>query len=218
VKYDKLIYVHIPKTGGNTVAWLLGGLFKGEKTLRESSDMHNDNNVMSATGNKKYKVKHNYKHGYIPDAKFIRGHFKKTKYEHLGYPMITWLRDPVERVISNYIQQTTKWGKARGKAPTYYKLVSDQTLLTYAKVWDSLQCWYCDNSLDDFLFVGILERMEESIEKLSSILEVDFPEIPQKNPTKSKKIYGEDVKSEIVKYQEKEYKLYNEAIRRLDTC
>jgi hypothetical protein len=219
MKYDKLVYVHIPKTGGNTVTNLLRRVYRGKvPMLRESSDMHNDNNVMSATWSKKHKIKHIYKHGHVPEARIVMGHFKVTKYQHLGYPTITWLRDPVERVISNYVQQTTKWGRARSKAPTYYRMVSDHQLETYAKVWDSLQTWYCDGSLDNFMFVGILERFEESIEKLGKILEVDFPPVPVKNPTKNKPKFSDEIKKSLRKYQKRDYELYNEAMRRLDKC
>jgi hypothetical protein len=217
----KLVYVHIPKTGGNTVASLLRGAFgKSHKIFRESHDMHNDHNVMSAVGDEKYPVKHIYKpwkDQRYEDADIIMGHFKKTKYLHTGYPMITWLRDPVERVISNYQQQTTKWPKARSKAPTYYKMVSDHTLRTYARVWDQMQWWYCDGSIDDFLFVGICERFDESIEGLGKVLGVKFPkEIPRANPTKDKMRVSGKVKKEIAKYMEKDYIIYNKALERFD--
>ena len=221
----KLVYIHIPKTGGNSVYVLLRAAFQPEHQLfRESHDMHNDHNVMSATGDPKYKVKHIYrpiKRGLeYEDADIIMGHFKKTKYMHTGYPMITWLRDPVDRVISNYEQQTTKWGRARSKAPTYYKMVSDHTLLTYAKVWNQLQWWYCNGSIDDFLFVGICERFEESMEKLSKALGgVRVPkEMPRKNPTKNKIKVSKEVKQEIAKYMVKDYEIYNKALERLDKC
>ena len=219
----KLIYVHIPKTGGNTVSALLRSVYgKDHKIFRESHDMHNDHNVMSATGNKKYKVKHIYKpwkKSRYENSDIIMGHFKKTKYIHTGYPMITWLRNPVDRVISNYIQQTTKWGKAQSKAPTYYNLVKDHELLTYAKVWNQLQWWYCDGNIDDFLFVGICEMFEESFEKLGRVLGVKFPsEVPRKNPTKTKLKVDENTKREIEKYQEKDFILYNKALERLKKC
>ncbi len=217
----KLIYVHIPKTGGTTVANLLRGTFdKDHKIFRESHDMHNDHNVMSATGHPDYEVEHLYRSWRgerYEDADIIMGHFKKTKFLHTGYPMITWLRDPVERVISNWIQQGTKWPKAKVKAPTYYDLVKDKTLITYAKVWDQAQWWYCDGSIDDFLFVGICERFNESIEKLGKVLGVEFPkEIPRVNPTKNKMKISKKVKKEIAKYQEKDYILYNKAKERLN--
>jgi hypothetical protein len=219
----KLIYVHIPKTGGNTVASLLRGAYgKDHKIFRESTDMHTDHNVMSATGSKDHKVKHLYKPWKgerYEDADIIMGHFKKTKFLHTGYPMITWLRDPVERVISNYTQQLTKWPKAKAKAPTYYNLVKDETLMTYAKVWNQLQWWYCDGSIDDFLFVGICERFDESIERLGKILGVGFPkDIPRVNPTEKKLKVSKEVKKEIAKYQEKDYILYNKVLERLDKC
>ncbi len=219
----KLVYVHIPKTGGNTVAALLRNVYGGNhKIFRESHDMHNDHNVMSAVGDERYPVQHIYepwKKQRYETSDIIMGHFKKTKYLHTGYPMITWLRDPVDRVVSNYTQQLTKWPKARAKAPTYYNLVKDETLITYAKVWDQLQWWYCDGSIDDFLFVGICERFDESIEKLGKVLGVKFPsDIPRKNPTKKKMKINKNVRKEITKYQEKDYILYNKALERLDKC
>jgi hypothetical protein len=177
---------------------------------------------MSVTGDPNYKVKHLYKPwkgGRYEDADIVMGHFKKTKYLHTGYPMITWLRDPVERVISNWIQQGTKWDEAKLSAPTYYNLVKDKTLITYAKIWNQAQWWYCDGSIDDFLFVGICERFDESVEKLGRALGVKFPKkIPRKNPTENKMEISKNMKKEIAKYQEKDYILYNKALERLDKC
>ncbi|NEP88206.1 MAG: glycosyltransferase [Okeania sp. SIO2C2] len=146
----ELISVHVPKAAGTAFRQVLLQVYGTQGVLTDKTNMFEDN--MPATIHWQTKV--------------IEGHFRAGKYDKL-FPdtkRITWLREPIHRLISDYcfrhISNPTK------------DYLNKQGLLKFAQSNSNLMA-YCVNgkSLDYFDFVGITEYFEEDLLALKNILD-----------------------------------------------
>ncbi|NET42657.1 glycosyltransferase [Okeania sp. SIO2B3] len=145
----ELISVHVPKAAGTAFRQVLLQVYGTQGVLTDKTNMFEDN--MPATIHWQTKV--------------IEGHFRAGKYDKL-FPdtkRITWLREPIHRLISDYcfrhISNPTK------------DYLNKQDLLKFAQINSNLMA-YCVNgkSLDYFDFVGITEYFEEDLLALKNLL------------------------------------------------
>ncbi|NET78599.1 glycosyltransferase [Okeania sp. SIO1F9] len=145
----ELISVHVPKAAGTAFRQVLLQVYGTQGVLTDKTNMFEDN--MPATIHWQTKV--------------IEGHFRAGKYDKL-FPetkRITWLREPIHRLISDYcfrhISNPTK------------EYLNKQDLLKFAENNSNLMA-YCVNgkSLDYFDFVGITEYFEEDLLALKNLL------------------------------------------------
>ena len=139
-----LIHTHIPKTGGTTFDRILTDHFSPEARFRDWPNWTPD----------------------IPDfppsASIISGHFKATKYAGLfiGAVMATWVRDPVERLVSAY-----QWLRRHVNDPDIADdpiaqgvRTGDLSLEEYAETkHSSIAAQFDGMSPREFDFVGVLE-------------------------------------------------------------
>ncbi len=106
-----IIYLHIPKTAGTSFRKSAEQYFGpdqvlndyGEKSSNTSEDIRSafyDSNDIAAL--RKVGVKY----------KFLTGHFSLAKYREIfpNSPIVTFFRNPVERVVSEYIHFTSHYG------------------------------------------------------------------------------------------------------------
>ena len=127
----------------------------------------------------------------------IIGHFPLSKYQHLkkdGWKFITWLRDPVERLISI-------WSKrGQGMANSIEEL---------SIILSNSYGIYLDYDLDILDFVGLTETYEKSLKGMERVLGVDTTWYGKKNIT-PKKLVITDEEREIVRENLKsDYEVYN---------
>jgi len=136
--------------------------------------------------------------------------------------VIVWLRDPVDRVISNYYFFMKRI--RQGRAPERQLRKKDVTLLEYArkprktnKISDFLK----GMELEDFFFIGLLERFEEDILELASKMgwtqQITFPhtnsnvDFKLNNDCKTQyKDIDEKMRQEIARLNHIDVKLYND--------
>nr|MDJ0518102.1 class I SAM-dependent methyltransferase [Trichodesmium sp. MO_231.B1] len=144
-----LISVHVPKAAGTAFRQVLLQVYGTQGVLTDKTNMFEDN--MPASIHWQTKV--------------IEGHFRAGKYDKL-FPnarRITWLREPIHRLISDYcfrhISNPTK------------DYLNQGGLLKFAQDNSNLMT-YCVNgkSLDYFDFVGITEYFAEDLLELKNIL------------------------------------------------
>ena len=145
----ELISVHVPKAAGTAFRQVLLQVYGTQGVLTDKTNMFEDN--MPATIHWQTKV--------------IEGHFRAGKYDKL-FPnayRITWLREPIHRLISDYcfrhISNPTK------------EHLNKESLLKFAQGNSNLMA-YCVNSksLDYFDFIGITEHFAEDLLELKNIL------------------------------------------------
>jgi hypothetical protein len=201
---DKLISLHIPKTGGTTLHYLLENEYdvaqintKNGKLFLDSQDHWGFFDI---------------------ERKFDVSHFK----------LITFLRDPIERVLSEhrFILYKCKLKKCRVSHRLPLKgdpidtasnlvclmlsgldekdpLIPIETHLMHAK----------KVLAEKFFFIGITEQMNESIHLLYTRLGWELPEeIPSFNETNYKKEWAEEVLQGIAERNWADIELYEYAL------
>ena len=107
----------------------------------------------------------------------IHGHFYKNKYDFLNVEKqyITFMRNPTERILSNYYYLKRKLNRTNPDSLIVSKL--GFSLEEYIQHPDNrnMQSTYLQTSdLKEFEFVGLTEKYQESIEKINSLLNINI--------------------------------------------
>ncbi len=145
----ELISVHVPKAAGTAFRQVLLQVYGTQGVLTDKTNMFEDN--MPASIHWQTKV--------------IEGHFRAGKYDKL-FPdarRITWLREPIHRLISDYCFRHISNPKKDH--------LNKEGLLKFAQGNSNLMT-YCVNgkSLDYFDFVGITEYFAEDLLELKNLM------------------------------------------------
>ncbi|HEX5002725.1 MAG TPA: sulfotransferase family 2 domain-containing protein [Bacteroidia bacterium] len=173
----EFISIHIPKTAGRSFLAVLKSVY-GENNVA-----HFDRKLFP---NKSIPEIEQFLAALDTGKKVIHGHFtyKEIRELHLKYQpkIITWVRNPVERVISNY--NFFKKRIAEAPVDSELKLRSDETLLQYAEMETSrnrMSKFIDGLPPDDFFFVGIMEYFEKDLRTLGEKLNWKSFDIPKLN-------------------------------------
>jgi len=198
-----IISVHIAKTGGASFLGYLNSVF----------------------GDQVY-------HGYffdkekMPQVSIIHGHFNayKQKQRYPEAQLITWMRDPIERVISHYQYWQRKPDENNRDCKAIYdnrwSLSDWATQGIESKNWVSRHtCCFDELKIEDYSFIGIKEYYERSITLFNKIFQIDEKyTIPMKNINPNKFVnekyndVPQDVKNKIIENNLMDIKLYKEAL------
>ena len=153
--------------------------------------------------------------------KVIHGHFRYRAIRdiHLNSKakIITWIRDPVERVISRYMflqkniradpDHPLKERKDMGLA-NFAGLHGEQNIISeYLK----------GIPVEDLFFVGILEQYEKSVEEFKQLLGItkktDSPWCNDNTEYKSTQKVSDRERETIILYNIKDIKIYNQILK-----
>lgn len=201
----EIIFIHIPKTAGSSFRFALEDLYNLEEICRDYDA--SDSNLPLTE-----------------QSKIISGHFHASKYRE-RFPNakeILFLRDPLDRVLSNYF---------------FNRFQDRKTLLSLEEEkkhihlrLDRGDCGLCNlmanmigiRELESFFFVGITEFFKEDVSTLSTKLNKSI-KILNRNLTKQlmpnymgyKRAFLEDkeICDKILEKNQLDIKLYNKALR-----
>ncbi len=208
-QYDKekpLISIHIPKCGGSSFSKVLEKWFGGNFYKHYFDEK-----------NTELPTKYMQKPGIC-----IHGHFNKKRGFGVKdyYPevdqFITMLRDPIQISISNYYFVKKQGGNSYRNGKLYEL---DDNLRSYLKNTNSfmLQHMPCEITMDNykeiiekyFVYVGVLEDAQTSVNVLADKL--DFPnfEIEHDNMSLRNEIVPNDIWEEFISRHPLEYAIYN---------
>ncbi len=170
-----LLSVHVPKTAGSTLKAILRRVY-GPNIHFDYQDQYGFVDPMPPTLGIRLRrsVKGlRYRRKLRPTDRCIHGHFRARKYlaDFPDHRLMTWLRDPVERVASHY----DHWRRHPDLAHSVCRrLIRERlTLVQFAEIdmMRNLQSRYLDGlALDVFDFVGIQEQFDRMLPSLFEFL------------------------------------------------
>lgn len=202
----KFIFIHIPKTAGtsfreNVLKPLYRDKFYYDKSMtltREEKEHNLKNDLMLYNWGisnypqdfRKYDV--------------IGGHFSFDKYKRFDSPMITFLREPLERIVSHYYFYR--------KMDGFY---TDKTIVEFSEIYANFMSKQLGYDLNRLEFVGLTEYYDESIKRFADKFELDLPKGKNKKHREDKIVHTvTDEEAEIIKEINKDdYELYNDVFR-----
>jgi hypothetical protein len=211
LKNLKLIAIHIKKTAGMSFKHVLRGAY-GRKYYR----MNINQNVEDRT------EAFNQHLAEIPeDTRVVHGHFQYTDalplYEaYPEVPVVTWLRDPVQRVVSRYFYSRRKYEEGLRREKDY---LINFSLLEFAgdpRFANEMSRVMAGSDLADLAFVGLLEHLEEDVAYLAALLGWQAYKIPMRNTNVSYKSKqtppSKEELEEIARLNQEDVDLYRYAL------
>ncbi len=208
----ELVSLHIPKTAGTSFRNILKAVYGEEQVVRF------DINRFVAVENEEFTDKKLPSH-----IRVIHGHFPYNKLMELvaipqGVPVITWLRDPVERVISNYYYLSKILREELNEEEKDLNILAkmQKTLLEYvcaAPNQNRMSSFLQGSSLEDFFFIGITDHYADDLEDLAQMLGwKDYP-VLEHNITGEKPDVDEETLNKIKELNSKDIEIYNSALQ-----
>lgn len=199
-----LLSVHIPKTAGVSFRKILAQLYGPGFVLHywEMTD---------AFGNVVAEVP--------PDTTCIHGHFAADVHAH-RFPeaqLITWVRNPVERVASSYFHRLRDpdWRHPVSRELHEKKL----SIVEYARlelVRDEMARYFGTKKPGDFAFIGLVEDIDASMAQFFECFDLPPVPIPRENinPLRRKCLYelSETERREILELNQKDMEIYRTCI------
>lgn len=208
----ELISIHIPKTAGRSFLAILQSVYGSDLVMHFDRKNYPDKSVPDA---EQFKKQLNEK------IKIIHGHFRYKEIRDLkdfkNAKLIMWVRNPVDRVISNY----SFFKKRITLAPNDAELQKrkNESLLEYAFKDDTrnLMNQFIEGlKLDDFYFIGVMEYFDTELIKLAELLNWGSFEIPRINDNSSFKaqlpIVTDEEKILIENLNAKDIDLYSKVL------
>jgi len=155
-----------------------------------------------------------------PEAGCVHGHYHADLLvdRFPGASLVTWVRDPVERVVSSYYHRLRDpdW-----RHPVCRDLHERRLSLSeYASlplVRNEMTAYFASKKPRDFLCIGIVEKFEPSLERMAQLLGI--PEVKPRrdnvNPAKVTEFYELTpfVRREIEALNEQDLVLYEDCLR-----
>jgi hypothetical protein len=211
----QIIYIHIPKTAGSTMLRLFRVNYKDSEIVHVKRSLFNKNPETAPAKLLLNSIK--------PQTKVLHGHFTFNEL-HLvidKYPdakLITFLRQPVDRVISNYT--FFKKRILTGKVEKDQKHRINEHLTTYAQLPKSrnrMHTFLDGLKLDELYFIGLVETFESDCKKLFQSLNLNIETIPFANKNmliraSDLSVSGNEIK-ELEKLNQKDILLYRKVLK-----
>lgn len=216
-----LISVHLPKTAGTSFIRSLQSHF-GASLLRDYDDLPLNTPQYERNKAALLSGAHIIESGDFSNIDCIHGHFLPLKYLLLGIKkdlkFITWLRDPVERVLSHYYF----WKNNCAPAPTHrlhQKMVDEDWSVEKFCLSPETQNIYglflWGFPIEYFDFIGITENYSEDLSwfsknYLNTCLETHVENVGNKEGDKYS--IDESFRIKLEQFHAKDIELYKKAL------
>ncbi len=211
----QLISLHIPKTAGTSFRNTLKAVYGEEQVIRLDIDLiHHQLRIEQQP----------FDQPKLPrKVKVVHGHFSPALLRQKlalspKTPMITWLRHPVDRVISNYFYLAKRLKEELNEEGKGLNILSkmQKTLLEYAYAElnrNRMSKFLTGITLEECLFVGISEHYESDLEYLSRLLKWKSYSTFHHNATGGSLVVSEVERAAIRAWNAEDVNLYEHALR-----
>ena len=205
----ELIFIHIHKTGGKSMSQVFEDVYGKSSTFRLNQNVFRGLKPSEVNLRTLIPARTNVLSGHLPFP-YLRQLVVEDKPR-----LVTWLRDPIERVISNYYWRLNL---DRSKAVADEIAYTDMTLDEYIHIpknQNRMSTFLEGLVLTDLFFIGFLESHDQDMEALAKKLNWgNVPDIHTNiNPT-FKKVPREvsaEMRLEIERLNALDIALYQEA-------
>jgi hypothetical protein len=187
----ELLSIHIPKTGGSSFQKSLQSLYPADAFQRldfKVREVQGCSRMMATNQTSQDLLDQINDSGELPaNIRVLHGHFH---YEHVvqffalnpSATVVTWLREPVQRIVSNYYYLIASFEQEIQHTPhssqLFKRLVKSLPEFAHNRRDTRLYEDYLrGRDLTDYAFVGIIEEYEAELGRLAAIL--DVPELPR---------------------------------------
>lgn len=164
--YPELLCIHIPKTAGRTFRQALKSHYGEDGVLTlDHQFLKKRNETLEDYPVRKYPVVH--------------GHLFFNQLQPFATPStkwITWLRHPVDRVLSNYFFYCTNGYVTRKKKDPDLRLLTLEEYVHRPRKRNVMTRFLGDMELRDIFFVGLQEQFAADLRNLSEQLKWQLPE------------------------------------------
>ena len=200
-----LLSVHIPKCAGVSFRATLAQLFGAGFVLYYW-------NITDAWGRLQTDIP--------PDTTCIHGHFAAhiLAERFPDAPLITWVRDPVERVVSSYYHRLRNpdW-----QHPVSIELHAKKlTLVQYAGlelVRNEMTRFFGNMRPADFAFIGLVEDFDTSVDRFFEKFKLPRLPVPRENinPERRTKFYElrDDERRQLLDLNQDDWNLYQACVK-----
>ncbi len=212
VSHLELISVHIPKTAGTSFRNILSDIY-GKGLFRVDIDI--DSGSMAVNQDPNFSALN------VSAMTVAHGHFNmeqfREKFEYdPNIPVIVWLRDPIERIISHYRYKSSILHNYANKRVLRVLRHMEKSLFEFASLPSSQNLitnrFFNGMKLGNFAFVGIVENYDEDIRRLSRFLDWKVKTIYRHNITKKKSAKVSEEELRVIKnLNSKDIEIYKQA-------
>jgi hypothetical protein len=209
----EIISIHIPKTAGTAFYHALkkqyGSALSPSYKRKHIKTLIEENSQSSTKSFEKYTILHGH----------VRLDEVGILYPSSTAKLITWVREPVDRLISNYY-----FFKHRLENPEINPEVFEknkhrinESLLEYARLDDNRNrmAWFLNGiNIEDFFFIGVMEYFDQELLTLSKMLDWKHFELPPKinlSP-KTHDIVPIEIRNEIAALNQKDMLIYQQIL------
>jgi hypothetical protein len=209
----ELLSIHIPKTAGtsfrNTLRKVYGAKHVARIDIEHKTQIRVNEKLFTGKAlNRNFLVVH--------------GHFRPVEFRKWfevdpEVKVITWVRDPVQRVISNYFYLSDMLAKYLDEGNRGLNILSkmQRSLVEYAAApvnRNRMARFLKGMLLEDLDFVGVVEHYEEDIKALAETLGWVNPPVFHHNTGALPKVVDPEVVQKILRFNQKDVELYNRAL------
>lgn len=210
----KLISLHIPKTAGTSFQRTLSQIYGADQVGR--LDIKPQINKLLLNGIEVDKTAN------IWQFKVLHGHFNpKSLYEHfpelVHIPIITWLRNPVDRVLSNYyylremvVRHFNEYEQNRTILDKMMKTLDE---FIHSDINRNLVHQHLEGlSLEQFEYIGIVENYDNDFYEMAKQFSWKNAQPNRVNVTKFHPTIDDELRKKIEILNEKDMAIYEEAL------
>ena len=217
--YMKFVFIHIQKSAG-TSFWTM---LRRHKT---KDKQYKGINYLFAypKHEKKWikKMEKGVRKNYFR-YNFIRGNFPYQsvlflKKEH-DWKLVTWIRDPIDRLISNYnhsVYRPTPHKEEKNLRQKSLEMVEKMDIVEYSKFMSNFTTRSTGHNPKIFDFIGVVEEHDKSIKRFNSQFKSRLPLGVKLNTNnwQPRVEVSQELREELRQDHLEDYEFYNKVIKR----